>query len=97
MISFAGAELLPAGSPRNGSVAASEHTAAMTQSTRKLIGTILVLASIFIYAGIVMWLYMSFLDGQAWYVLIVFFAVTGVAWFFPATWIIRWMARPDRA
>ena len=67
----------------------------MTQSTRKLIGTILVLASIFVYAGLVMWLYMSFLEGQDWYVLIAFFAATGGAWFFPATWIIRWMSKPD--
>jgi len=67
----------------------------MTQSTRKLIGTFLVLLSIFVYAGIVMWLYMSFLTGQPWWLLIAFFAVTGVCWFFPATWIIRWMARPD--
>lgn len=69
----------------------------MTQSTRKLLGTILVLASIFVYAALVMWLYMSFLQGQAWYVLIGFFAVTGMSWFFPATWIIRWMLRPDSA
>lgn len=72
-----------------------KHTIAMTQSTRKLFGTILLLASIFVYAGFVMWLYMSFLEGQAWYVLIAFFAITGVAWFFPAAWIIRWMAKPD--
>ena len=74
-----------------------KHSAAMTQSTRKLIGTILVIASIFVYAGLVMWLYMSFLGDQAWYILIAFFAVTGVCWFFPATWIIRWMSKPDAA
>lgn len=72
-----------------------KHATAMTQSTRKLIGTVLVLASIVVYAGLIMWLYMSFLDGQAWYVLIAFFAVTGVCWFFPATWILRWMSKPD--
>ena len=69
----------------------------MNQSALKLIGTVLVLASIVVYAALVMWLYMTFLEGQAWYVLIAFFAVTGVAWFFPATWIIRWMSRPDAA
>lgn len=67
----------------------------MTQSTRKLIGTFLVIGSIFVYAGIVTWLYISFLEGQPWWLLIGFFAVTGVCWFFPATWIIRWMSRPD--
>ncbi len=68
----------------------------MNQSTRKLLGTLLVIASVFVYAGLVIWLYTSFLEGQAWYLLIVFFAVTGVCWFFPASWIIRWMAKPDR-
>jgi hypothetical protein len=67
----------------------------MTQSTRKLIGTIYIIGSIFLYAGIVMWIYMSFLGDAPWYVLIVFFGITGACWFFPATWIIRWMARPD--
>jgi heme/copper-type cytochrome/quinol oxidase subunit 4 len=71
------------------------HAIEMTQSTRKLIGTVLVIGSIFVYASLVMWLYMSFLENQAWYVLIPFFAVTGVAWFYPATWIIRWMSKPD--
>jgi len=73
----------------------NQHAVAMNQSTRKLIGTLLVIGSIFVYAGVVMWLYMSFLQGQAWYLLIVFFAVTGVAWFYPASWIIRWISRPD--
>ena len=67
----------------------------MTQSTRKLLGTLLVLASIALYSALVMWIYMSFLGGAAWWVLIVFFAITGVLWFFPATRIIRWMSRPD--
>jgi len=71
------------------------HAIAMTQSTRKLLGTFLVLGSIFVYAGIVMWVYASVLEGQAWYVLIAFFAVSGIGWFFPASWIIRWMAKPD--
>lgn len=67
----------------------------MTQSTRKLIGTILVLLSIVAWSAVIMWIYMSFLGGAAWWLLIVFFALVGMAWFFPATWIIRWMARPD--
>ena len=67
----------------------------MTQSTRKLIGTILVLASIVAWSMLVMWIYMSFLGGAAWWLLIGFFAITGALWFFPATWIIRWMAKPD--
>jgi len=96
MISFAAPNYSPQGDGATARIAASENnTTAMTQSTRKLLGTFLVLGSIFVYAGLVIWLYTSFLEGQPWYVLIVFFAVTGVCWFFPATWIIRWMAKPD--
>jgi len=72
-----------------------KHLVAMTQSTRKLLGTFLIIGSVFVYAGLVMWLYTSFLEGQAWYLLIAFFAVTGACWFFPATWIIRWMSKPS--
>ena len=35
------------------------------------------------------------LGGAPWWVLILFFAAAGIAWFFPAAWIIRWMALPD--
>jgi hypothetical protein len=67
----------------------------MTQSRRKLIGTVLVLVSIVVYSGLVVALYLTALQGAAWWVLILFFAATGMLWFFPATMIIRWMARPD--
>jgi heme/copper-type cytochrome/quinol oxidase subunit 4 len=95
MISFAAPNYSPAPGRATAPLPHREHAIAMTQSTRKLIGTFAVIASIFVYAGLVMWLYMSFLEGQAWYVLIVFFAIIGVCWFFPATWIIRWMAKPN--
>lgn len=67
----------------------------VTQSTRKLIGTVLMLASIVLYSAVVMWVYMNWLEGAAGWLLIAFFAVAGSIWFFPATWIIRWMAKPD--
>lgn len=90
------AELLPCDRPCNGPDAADNHGHAMTQSTRKLIGTLFVIGSVFVYSGLVLWLYTSFLEGQPWYLLIAFFAITGVCWFFPASWIIRWMSKPDR-
>ena len=95
MISFAAPNYSPAPGRATAPMPHRKHLVAMTQSTRKLIGTFLVLGSIFVYAGVVMWLYMSFLGGQAWWLLIIFFAATGVCWFFPATWIINWMAKPD--
>lgn len=69
----------------------------MTQSTRKLIGTVLTLASILVWCVVVVGVYTSWLSEAPWWVLIGFFAVTGALWFFPASWIVRWMSRPDRA
>lgn len=86
-------ELLPAAAPCNGRVAASGT--AMTQSTRKLLGTVLILLSLVVWSVLGMWIYMSFLGAAVWWLLIGFFAVMGMSWFYPATWIIRWMAKPD--
>ena len=80
---------------RSGRDAASERTKAMTQSNRKLFGIVLVLLSLVIWSTLGMWIYMSFLGAAAWWLLIGFFAVMGMGWFVPATWIIRWMAKPD--
>lgn len=68
---------------------------AMTQSTRKLLGTVLILLSLVVWSVLGMWVYMSFLGAAAWWLLIGFFALMGMSWFYPATWIIRWMAKPD--
>ncbi len=67
----------------------------MTQSTRKLIGTVLTLVLLLVYPLIVMELYARFLAGSAWWVAILLFAVLGLLWFYPASWVIRWMSRPD--
>lgn len=69
----------------------------MTQSTRKLIGTLLTLGSIVLWCVLGGAIYSNWLAGAPWWALILFFAVAGASWFLPATWIIRWMARPDRA
>lgn len=67
----------------------------MTQSTRKLIGTILTLVSIVVWCILVGAIYANWLSEAPWWALIGFFAVAGSLWFFPAAWIIRWMAKPD--
>ncbi|MHB1101216.1 MAG: DUF2842 domain-containing protein [Devosia sp.] len=67
----------------------------MTQSTRKFAGTLLMLLLIVVYSIGAGAIYANFLGGAAWWVLILYFAVAGLSWFFPAAWIIRWMARPD--
>ena len=82
-------ELLLASYPHNGRDAASDHGTAMTQSNRKLLGTVLILLVLVAWSVLGMWIYMSFLGAAAWWLLIGFFAVMGVGWFFSAAWIIR--------
>ena len=67
----------------------------MTQRTRKLLGTAAMIVLLAVYVVAVGAIYAALLGGQAWWVLIVYFAVAGLLWFFPASWIIRWMVRPD--
>lgn len=67
----------------------------MKQRSRKLVGTLLTLVLVIIYSIAAAAIYANFLGGAVWWVLILYFAVAGLLWFVPATWIIRWMARPD--
>lgn len=68
----------------------------MTQSTRKLIGMLLVLISIVVYSIVASAIYANFLGDAPWWALILYFGIAGMLWFFPAAWLIRWMARPDK-
>ena len=67
----------------------------MKQRQRKLVGALGLIALIVAFCIGVGAVYLSFLEGQPGWLLIVFFAVTGLLWFFPASWMIRWMAKPD--
>ncbi len=69
----------------------------MTQSSRKFVGILLILALIVAWATAGTALYLLLPEGLPGPVLIVFFAIVGAGWFFPATWLIRWMSRPDSA
>lgn len=67
----------------------------MNQSTRKLLGTLAVLVSIIVWSVAITGIYLVWLPDAEWWVLILFFAVGGTSWFFPAAWLVRWMSRPD--
>ena len=67
----------------------------MTQSNRKLIGTLLTLTSIVAWLVIGTWIYLALLQEQAWFVHILYFLVAGMGWLLPAMALIRWMAKPD--
>jgi hypothetical protein len=68
----------------------------MTQSTRKLFGTILTLVVLVVYAWLATAIYLTFLTGAPQAVLLVYFAVAGLCWAIPISFVIRWMAKPDR-
>lgn len=67
----------------------------MNVRTRKLIGTIGLLVLLIAYTIGAGAIYASLLGGQPWWVLILYFAAAGLLWFFPASWMIRWMVKPD--
>lgn len=67
----------------------------MKQRTRKLIGALLSVLSIIVWAWLATALYLVFPPDLPWYVLIFYFIVAGLGWLLPAMAIIRWMARPD--
>lgn len=69
----------------------------MTQSNRKLLGIVFLLATLVFDAVLGVAIYSGLLLGQHPVLLIAFFAAAGLLWVFPAMWIIRWMARPDEA
>jgi len=87
--------LLPDAGGGKHSVDAGDHGTAMKQRQRKLVGAIGLMVLIMVYCIAVGAIYASFLGGQPAIVLIIFFAVAGMLWFFPASWTIRWMAKPD--
>ena len=67
----------------------------MTQSTRKLLGTLLTLIMLVVYAGVASWIYLALLTGWPAWALLVYFAIAGLLWAVPAGVIITWMSRPD--
>ena len=69
----------------------------MNQSTRKVLGTVLTLIILVVYSWLAMLIYERFLTGAPALVLLAYFIVAGLSWAIPISFIIRWMARPDRA
>ena len=69
----------------------------MTQSTRKLLGTVLILLVLVVYSWLAMVVYEQLLTGAPPLALLAYFIVAGLSWAIPISFIIRWMARPDRA
>jgi uncharacterized membrane protein YbhN (UPF0104 family) len=67
----------------------------MTQRTRKLIGAVLSVVSIVVWACVATSIYLAFPPDLPWFVLLPYFIVAGMGWMLPAMVLVRWMARPD--
>ena len=65
--------------------------------TRKLIGTIVLLIGLTLYAFLVMTIAVSGHLPEGGFVQFVYYLAAGVVWEFPAKYLIVWMVRPDPA
>ena len=69
----------------------------MRQRLRKLVGTIILVAFVSLYALTAMTVAAAKLPGASGWVQLIYFAVAGLLWVLPAAPLIRWMQKPDRA
>jgi len=65
----------------------------MTPSTKKLIGTILILIWVTIYALLAMRIAVAVLPGANPVVELLYYAIAGTAWIIPIGFMIPWMSR----
>jgi hypothetical protein len=68
----------------------------MNQRLRKLIGTIVLVAFVCVYALTAMTLAAAKLPGTSGWTQLAYFVVAGLAWVIPAAALVYWMQRPDR-
>lgn len=68
----------------------------MTIRTRKLVGTLLLLVFLVLYALMAMLAAVVLQVRDSWIIELAYYAIAGLAWVIPAGLLIRWMAQPDR-
>jgi len=73
----------------------TEH-AVLTPHTKKLIGTIVILIWVPIYALLAMRVAVSVLPGANPFVELLYYAVAGTAWIIPIGLMLPWMSREPR-
>lgn len=64
---------------------------------KKLIGTVIIVALVVIYALVATTVATYRLAESPWYVHLLYFLFTGVLWVVPAMFVIRWMERPPKS
>ncbi|HEY2071877.1 MAG TPA: DUF2842 domain-containing protein [Rhizomicrobium sp.] len=68
----------------------------MSPRVKKLIGTIVMLIWIVIYAGIAMGIGVRVLPHAAWYVSLAYYALAGTLWIIPVGLALPWMNREPK-
>ena len=68
----------------------------MKQRTKKLIGTVLIVALAILYAVVATTIAAAKLADASGWIHLAYFLVTGVFWVVPAMWVISWMMRPPK-
>lgn len=67
----------------------------MIQRNRKLTGLFLMLGLLIIYPALATLLYEKLFSNSPTWLVLLYFAIAGLAWALPAGALIKWMARPD--
>lgn len=68
----------------------------MPPRLRKLIGTILIIILVLVYALVATTIASLTLATSPWWVHMLYFLFTGLLWILPAMLIIKWMEKPSR-
>ena len=63
--------------------------------TRKLVGTVVLLALVIAWALLAMALAQFMLGGTSGWVAALYYVVAGLGWVLPAMPLVKWMQRPD--
>jgi Protein of unknown function (DUF2842) len=66
----------------------------MPDTLRKIIGTILLVVLVLVYALVAVTIASATLGTSPWYIHLLYFFLTGFLWVLPAMLIIKWMHRP---
>ncbi len=67
----------------------------MTLRTRKLVGAVVLLAFLSVYALAAMMAAIVLQVNASKMVELIYYPVAGLLWLPPAMWLVRWMQRPD--
>lgn len=63
---------------------------------KKLIGTVVIVALVVVYAVVAMTVATYRLGGTPWWGQLAYFLITGLIWVVPAMFVISWMQRPPK-